>query len=264
MKPNHRLYASGLTFVLFAATGCSSSTDEASAPKASEEAPVVAAASQAKSGLQSCDELGRVDVVAGPSVTTTCQIKLTGLDEGLFFIVDLSSGEVKEDGMAGDDAMVRVTRMMGEDEHQIIEETPVTLLVPPEYKDINGDGEADVLITTDMGNVNASYGVWLGSPDGSPYYRAGDISGDFGAPTADGYITSTSRGSANSQCIGFYNLTEQQLGLVASVCVTALDEEATKTTCELDDASGIAAVNLTEAAAKAKFCAEPAAVNVYQ
>ncbi|MBK8286471.1 MAG: hypothetical protein IPK97_17275 [Ahniella sp.] len=151
MKRNPYIYASGLTFVLFAATACSSSTDDASAPKATEEPPVVSAVSEAESGWQSCDELGRVDVVAGPSVTTTCQIKLTGLDEGFIFKVDLIPGEVKEDGMTGDDAMVRVTKMMGEDEHQIIEETLVTLLVPPEYRDINGDSEADVLITTDLG-----------------------------------------------------------------------------------------------------------------
>lgn len=243
MKQNHRMSTIGL--VLLGASSCWTGVE-------------------ARGRLPSCDDFGRIDAVVGDSVTTTCEIRLTGLDEGARFKVELVSGKVAEEGLLGDDAMVRVTKMWGDDPQQIIEEAPVTLLVPPGYKDVNGDGEADLLVTLDQGNVNSVSAVWLGSPDGAPYYRAGEIGGFIDAPTADGYITAISRGSANSQCIAFYRLVEQELGLVASVCVTALDDAATKTTCELDDVSGLAAVKLSKAAAKAKFCAEPTVVNVYQ
>jgi hypothetical protein len=220
------------------------------------------------SGLQNCDDVGRIDAVVGDSVTTTCEIKLTGLDEGSSFKVEMISGKVTEDGMPGEESAVRVTKMVGVEAGQVMEEMPVTLLVPAQYKDVNGDGEGDILITRDIGNVNAVDGVWLGSPDGAPFYRVGEVAGDFGEPTSDGFMTVSARSSADTQCISFYKVPERELLLAASACVTATESNAdgvvTATTCALENTDGLAAFNLTEEAAKTKFCAEPAVVNAYK
>jgi hypothetical protein len=258
MKTQTSLVAVAATLVAFTVGGCAPEAGATAEAKAETKTETASA-----SGLQSCADIGRLDAVVGDSVTTACEIKLTGLDEGSSFKVEIISGTVTEEGIPGEDSMVRVTKMVGGDAGQVMEETPVTLLVAPDYRDVNGDGEGDLLISRDIGNVNAVYGVWFGSPDGGPYYRVGEVAGEFGDVTSDGYMTVSARSSASTQCVSFYSMADQQLSLQASACVTAKDEAATQTECVLEEVEAVNPLEINEEN-RAKFCAEPAAANVFK
>jgi hypothetical protein len=253
----------GFLLAATAFAACNPADDTAEAAKAGAAADGAPAAAASASGLQSCDDVGRLDPAVGDSVTTTCEIKLTGLDEGSSFKVELISGTVTEAGIPGEDAMVRVTKMVGTEPGQIMEEAGVTALVAPTYQDVDGDGEGDLLIVRDVGNVNAVQGVWFGSPDGAPYRRVGEVSGDFGDLTADGYITVASRSSASTQCVTFYSVADQQLSLQASACITAEDEAGTKTSCVLEEVDALNPLEVNEEN-RAKFCAEPIVANAFK
>jgi hypothetical protein len=272
MTLNKLIGAGGALVLAFGAYSCSpKASDTAKAPAQTGSTATGATSSvtaSAGSALPDCATLERLDPAVGPSVTTTCTIKLTGLDEGSSFKVELISGKVAEQGQPGEDSMVRVTKMVGADPGISIEESGVTLLVAPEYKDINGDGESDILIARDVGNVNATYAVWMGDPEGAPYVRAGEVSGEFEAPTKDGLLPVSGRSSADSTGFSFYKYGDQKLTLVGSVSVTATasspDGTVTATSCVLEDTSGLASAGLNAAAAKAKFCGEPSVVNAYK
>lgn len=257
MKTQTSLIAIATAWLAFTVSGCAPEAGATAEAKAETRTEAASA-----SGLQSCADIGRLDAVVGDSVTTTCEIKLAGLDKGSSFKVEIISGTVTEEGMPGENSMVRVTKMVGADAGQVMEETPVTLLVAPEYKDVNGDGEGDLLITRDIGNVNAVHSVWFGSPDGAPYYRVGEVAGEFGDVTSDGYITVSGRSSATTQCVSFYSMADQQLSLQARACVTAKDEAATQTECVLEEVEAVNSLEINEEN-RAKFCAEPAAANAF-
>ena len=254
MKTKSSIFALSAALFALGAYGCAPNAEK------TERAPAPAPAPAA---MQSCDDLGRVDAVVGESVTTMCEIKLTGLDEGSSFKVELISGTVTDEGMPGEDSMVRVTKMVGTEPGQVIEESPVGLLVTPSYQDVNGDGEGDLLVTRDMGNVNSVYGVWLGSPDGAPFYRVGEVAGEFGPLTSDGYLTVSARSNAATHCVSFYSLTDRQLTQKASACVTALDETGKEVECVLEDTGDPNALPIN-AETQAKFCGEPSVANVFQ
>jgi hypothetical protein len=254
---------STMLLAAFWLSACKPTNDGADAGKAPTATPAPAPTAAAPSGLQACEDVGRLDAVVGDSVTTTCEIKLGGLDEGSSFKVELISGKVTEEGMPGEDSMVRVSKMVGADVGQVIEEAPLSLLIAPSYQDINGDKEGDLLIARDISNVNAVHAVWLGSPDGAPFVRVGEVAGEFRAVTADGYLTVTARSGAASQCVSFYSMADQQLSLQARACVTAVDEAATETNCVLEETEALNPVETTEEN-RAKFCAEPAVVNLYK
>jgi hypothetical protein len=272
MKPSLFAPIQGLVLLALVTTACSPKPADPAAPAASKaaSAPTSSASASTPVGNSSpeCSTLERLDPPVGPSVTTSCTIKLSGLDEGSSFKVDLVSGVVSEIGQPGETAKVSITKMVGTEGGQVIEEEGVTLLVPPEYRDINGDGERDFLIARDIGNVNATSAVWMGDPEGAPFVRAGEVAGSVEAPTKDGLLPVANRGSADTTGFEFYKYSETQLKLVGSVLVTAVETSAdgnvTKTSCTLDDTSGLAAAGLNAAAAKAKFCAEPVVVNAYK
>ena len=262
MKP-HFVLTSAICAALSCLTACKPANDDTEASNAAAPITTPAPIAAPASGLQACEDVGRLDAAVGDSVTTTCEIKLSGLDAGSSFKVELISGKVTEDGMPGEDSMVRVSKMVGSDVGQVMEESPVTLLVTPSYLDINGDGEGDLLITRDIGNVNAVNAVWLGSPDGSPYVRIGEVAGEFGPLTADGYLTVTARSDAATQCVSFYSMADQQLSLQARACVTAENEAATETSCVLEETEALNPLETSEEN-RAKFCAEPVVVNAYK
>lgn len=251
--------ASLLVLALSAAAGCSPPAAEAPAAPAGET-PVAAASGDA---LQPCAAMGRIDPVPGPSVTTTCAIALEGAAAGSSLKVELVSGPVGEELILNDEAKVRVTRMTGAQAGQVMEETLVTLLVAPDYRDVNGDGQKDLLIVRDQGNVNSVYGVWFADPEGGPFVRVGEVGGEFGPVTADGYMTVSSRGSAATQCVGFYRMADQQLSLAASACITAENEAATQTSCVLEEVDAPDPIEMTEEN-RAKFCAEPVVANAFR
>jgi hypothetical protein len=143
-----------------------------------------------------------------------------------------------------------------------------TLLEPEvaEYRqvgaeDVDGDGRIDLLIPRMSGNVNTEYGVWIYNGERAQYARVGDVSGVQFVRTSEGLIAVPARSGAASWNVAFYKLDEGGLHLMATIRVDG--EELTggsiRSTCALEEAPGLGDLNLTQAAAETKFCAEPAA-----
>nr|MCU0882944.1 hypothetical protein [Hyphomonadaceae bacterium] len=88
-----------LLLAVTALSACNPAAGTAEAGKAAPAADAPSAAAASASGLPSCDEVGRLDPAVGASVTTTCEIALSGVDAGSSFKVELISGNVTEAGM---------------------------------------------------------------------------------------------------------------------------------------------------------------------
>lgn len=150
---------------------------------------------------------------------------------------------------------------------QTFSETDVSQFAQPRIEDIDGDGRADILIGRVTGNVNTEYGVWVYSGADNAYRRAGDVSGVEISRTNDGYLAVSARSSAASWGISFYTVGASLEPLV-TVSVTATDTtddgQVRATECAIEAAPGLASLNMTEEAARAKFCAEPQAAGVFQ
>jgi hypothetical protein len=137
----------------------------------------------------------------------------------------------------------------------------------PSLFDVNADGNLDLLIPKETGNVNTVEAVWLAGTPTNTYARVGEISGVNHELTADGLFAVAARSSASSWEVSFYRATPTALTDVASVTVEGQqsDENAPiETICVLTDSPGIAAMNLTQELAQTKFCAEPMAAGVFQ
>jgi hypothetical protein len=119
-----------------------------------------------------------------------------------------------------------------------------------------------------IGNVHSTNAIWMGSPDGAPFVRAGEVTGEFGPLTGDGLLPVFDRSEPWSIGVSFYKYAEQKLGLIGSVSVTATepkdDGPVTDKKCELDNTSGLAAAGLSAEQAKSKFCADPFAADVFK
>jgi hypothetical protein len=150
------------------------------------------------------------------------------------------------------------------DVRQVMVEPGVSQYLAPRVDDVDGDGRADLLVGRDVGNVNTVSGVWIFSGERGVYERVGEINGIAVIHTEEGYVAVASRSSASVWDVAFYRLDQSGLQLVASVNVEGLEraDGVVVTRCRLGDAPGIAALDLAPADARAKFCAEPAAVGV--
>jgi len=139
---------------------------------------------------------------------------------------------------------------------------PVT---PPLIEDIDGDGDADFLVQTSLAAVNSEKAVYRVSRHGDRIgvVRIGQIGGVERTLTNDGLLAVLSRSGAAFWGVEFYRFDADALTPIAMVSVEALavdGERVTQTACHLMSASGIASMGLTEEAAEARFCAEPAAM----
>lgn len=147
----------------------------------------------------------------------------------------------------GDDASVVQTML----------EPDVAEYRAPTVQDIDGDGRADVLIPRETGNVNTSYGVWVFNGARGVFERVGAVSGVSVDRTADGLVAVPARSSAAAWEIAYFKLDEGGLHPVASVNVET-PAGASMPSCTLIASPGLAELNITEAEARTRFCAEPA------
>jgi hypothetical protein len=170
--------------------------------------------------------------------------------------------EAVAEGAAGGSVRVDVLNDAGA-VAQTFTESNVSEYLAPNVEDVDGDGRADILAPLSSGNVNTAYAVWLYNGDAGAYRRAGELSGVEFARTSEGYIAVSARSSAASWNVAFYRLGEQTFEPLVTVNVTANDViddgRVLRSTCIIEAAPGLASLNLTEDAARAKFCAEPAA-----
>ncbi|WP_395648167.1 FG-GAP repeat protein [Terricaulis sp.] len=145
---------------------------------------------------------------------------------------------------------------------QTFTEANVSELLLPSADDIDGDGRADILIGIASGNVNTEYAVWLYNGADNAYRRAGIISGMEFSRTSEGYLAAPARSSAASWNVAFYRV-EATLEPLVTISVTATDVtdagQVRASECKIEAAPGLASLNMTEEAARAKFCAEPQA-----
>jgi hypothetical protein len=180
-----------------------------------------------------------------------CQLEASGQTLHVKFqpiAAGAETGAVSIDVLGEDGAVV-----------QTMLEPDVTEYIAPIIQDVDGDGRADILAARESGNVNTTYGVWIFNGERGVYERVGDLSAVEIERTSDGLIAAVARSSANSWSVAFSKLDEGGLHLIASVYVTAPEEEGGTPTCTLEESQGIRDLNLTEQAARERFCAEPAA-----
>jgi len=150
---------------------------------------------------------------------------------------------------------------------QTLEETNVSEYLSPDVQDLDADGHADVLIARESGNVNTNFGVWRFDPQSQHFVRLGELSGAAFTRTTDGYLASSARSSAAAWVVSFYRFDPTAITPLVSVNVEAQGvnerNEVTGVTCTIEDAPGLASLHMSEQAARTKFCAEPAAAQVF-
>ncbi len=144
-----------------------------------------------------------------------------------------------------------------------------TLTVPdaarpfaPEVDDVNGDGTSDLLVQTDVGNVNWVKTVLLFDGAAGAFVTSGVISGFARARTADGLLAVQSRSSAAEYAVSFYRFDALRLAPVATATIE-LGPDGARTTCSVappaETPGSFGGLSLSAGAAQAKFCSDPAA-----
>lgn len=198
------------------------------------------------------------DVVFEPGVFRATECRLEANGEA----VHVTYAEAAEGALAG----AVTLELIGErgNVRQVMQEPDVAQYLAPRIHDVDGDGRADILVGRSTGNVNTVSGVWIFNGERGVFARVGEINGVAVTHTEEGYVAVASRSNASTWNVAFSALDGEGLKLVASVDVEGFQREdgALAARCRLADAPGIAELPLTPAEAEAKFCAEPAALNV--
>jgi len=205
--------------------------------------------SAALAPLQACSEVQ----FTGDLTPTQCQVEAGGQTLRVTFAETAAPGE-------GGAVTVEIVGDNGQIAQAITEEN-VAQYFGPSFEDIDGDGRGDILVPRMSGNVNTEYGVWIFNGERQRFERVGELSGVEFERTADGYIAAAARSSAAAWAVNFYTLDGAGLQPLATVYVQGeeLAGGRIRSTCALEEAPGIAALGLSEQAAREKFCAEPVA-----
>lgn len=209
-------------------------------------------ATSAAANLPACGENGSPN---GELLESECQMQATGETLHVKFAAlaaGVQSGTVSVDVLGENGAV-----------SQTLVEPEVSEYLAPTIEDVDGDGHGDVLIARESGNVNVAWGVWIFNRERGRYERVGDVSGVEIQRTSDGYIAVPARSGAAEWNVAFYRLDESALAPLVTVNIEATDVtedgHVTRQTCTIEDAPGLTTLHLTRDAARAKFCAEPAA-----
>lgn len=142
---------------------------------------------------------------------------------------------------------------------QSMSEPDVSQYIPPTIEDVDGDGRADLLVTRETFNANATSGVWIYNGERGVYERAGQINGVGFERTEDGLIAVPARSSATEWDVTYYKLDEGGLHELLTVEVTAPSGRSTEPSCGLATTPGLRELGLSEVQARTRFCAEHAA-----
>jgi hypothetical protein len=232
------------------------------APVETASGPSVEPAAQKRMPLPDCGEVRPED--AGGDVFTHQDCRLQSADAaGLAF-------EARYSQPAPDQQQRIAIQVVGPGDAtlQTIEETIEHTFGAPLLQDVDGDGRDELLVPLLTGNVNTTWAVWRATGEETTFKRIGELSGVDLGHTEDGYVTAAGRSSAKSFVVHYFRIENDALKPVVDVTVTALelgpDDKIVAETCEVEDAGGLAATGLDAAAAKAKFCEDPAATGIYQ
>lgn len=212
-------------------------------PKA-VETPVAEPAAETLAGVPLCGDLGEADF--GPMGTADCRLAAT----------DASGWTADVSYVPVDDYSTTVTLAIATADGmavQTITETAESAYGLPEFKDLDNDGRAEILVPLLTGNVNTNYAVWRGEEGEPTYVRAGEIHGIDMGPLEDGLFASSARGSAATWYASYYVFDGATLVPVATAMSTLNDGGETQE-CVVSDDGGLASIDMTLAAAQEKFC----------
>ncbi len=119
----------------------------------------------------------------------------------------------------------------------------------PSLADVDGDGDFDLLIPQETGNVNTTSHVWL--QDGERFITAGSINGVGIDPVGGGLMAVHARSSAAAWETTYYIARENRLIGLFSVSTDLSDNS-----CSVNDwDGGLADAGLTLDEATARYCA---------
>jgi hypothetical protein len=161
------------------------------------------------------------------------------------------NGTVSIDALGPDGAAVQTLR-----------EDNVSDYADPEAVDFDEDGHIDLEIPLIVGNDNRDLALWRYDPAQSRFVRLGDVSGII-HHTRDGYLAVAGKSSAAEWDVSFYMVGPRALSELVTVNVVAEGDDqghVSRTTCTLArQGPAFASLGMNAEAARAKFCAEPAA-----
>ena len=145
---------------------------------------------------------------------------------------------------------------------QTLREDHVSDYADPEAVDFDEDGHIDIEIPLIVGNDNRDLALWRFDSAQSRFVRLGDVSGII-HHTRDGYLAVAGKSSAAEWDVSFYTIGAGALSELVTVNVAAEGDDqgnATRTTCTLGrQGPAFGSLRMSADAARAKFCAEPAA-----
>jgi hypothetical protein len=247
---------------MLALAACSPASEPAS------ETPAEPAAAAKRLPLPDCASVQAEDKGAEGWKHPDCRLMIPG-DAGLAFEARYTSAE---------DESTLVTLQIvqpGDATIQTLAETMGNTFEPPSTQDVDLDGLADILVPLETGNVNTTWAVWrqtkpadadvAPAPD-QTFVRAGELSGVEIKNTSDGLIAVAARSSASSWSVEFVKMDGATFKTVAMVDVVAQatdDGTITGVACALS-AEAELDPGLDAKTAEAKFCAEPAAADIFK
>jgi len=118
----------------------------------------------------------------------------------------------------------------------------------PSLADVDGDGDIDLLVPQETGNVNTTSHVWL--QDGAQFIAAGSISGVGIDPVGGGLMAVHARSSAAEWETTYYIARDNRLIGLFSVSTDFSDDS-----CAVNDwDGGLAEAGMTLDDATARFC----------
>ena len=179
-----------------------------------------------------CDEFE-----AGTGASSDCALRI---DDQRFVYLDYLTDE---DGYASQMVLTQHSFagvLLATSEPVEVEPVPAVAAL----RDLDGNGATELLIPLFAGNVNTVFAVWR--QDGAGLFApAGDVSsyGIDSLETRDGLVIAPSRGSATT-----YYETASRFGPAGLETVYELEMDYEHRTCQLTDASGLAAAGLDGAA----------------
>jgi hypothetical protein len=230
---------------------------ESETPKEVPEAPAAGVAEK-RMPLPDCETVETQDHGAEGWIHPDCRLMLP----------DPSGRAIEARYTKAEDESTRVSVQVvapGDATLQTFEETMGNTFNRITLQDIDADGKTDLLVPLETGNVNTTWAVWRQEDD--LFHRAGEVSGVGVSRTGDGYFAVPARSSASEWAVEFYRLDGRALFSVAKAEVSAtLDGrgEPSDVKCVVSYDGKAAGTTLSPEEARAKFCAEPAAADIFK
>ena len=164
----------------------------------------------------------------------------------------------------GDDNGAVTIEVLGRDGAlgQTLHENNLSDYADPEAVDFDEDGHIDLEIPLIVGNDNRDVALWRFDPAASRFVRLGEVSGII-RHTRDGYLAVAGKSSAAEWDVSFYTIGANALDELMTVKVAAEGDDqgnVTRTSCTIGaQGPAFASLGISADAARARFCADPAA-----